>query len=121
MNKFLRSNGIRLQYVANGFGSFQKEDSVYIMTYWSAKGLDFDNVFLPEVSERLYISPDPEIAQAAFMVAMTRSRNELYICYTGNPNEYLASFAETCTTVNIDDYLEKKNRRPDIDSVDVHF
>lgn len=108
MNGFLRNNGIRLQYIANGFGSFQNEDSVYIMTYWSAKGLDFDNVFLPEVSEHLYISPDPEIAQAAFMVAMTRSRNELYICYTGAPNEYLASFAGICSTVNIDNYLEQK-------------
>lgn len=108
MNNYLRSKGIRLQYVANGCGSFQKDDSVYIMTYWSAKGLDFDNVFLPEVSERMYISPDPEIAKAAFMVAMTRCRNELYICYTGNPNEYLTNFAGTCSTVNIDDYLAKR-------------
>lgn len=85
MNEHLKNQGIRLQYVGNGYGSLNITNSVFIMTYYSAKGLDFDNVFLPGINNRLYITSSPNLSKRIFMVAMTRSRNELYICYTGLP------------------------------------
>lgn len=106
MNKYLREHNIRLQYVGNGVGNFNDTSDVFIMTYHSSKGLDFDSVFLPDIDSQLYISSDSQIAQAAFMVAMTRSRNELYICYSGEPNRYISNFAGACSNVNIDEYFD---------------
>ena len=48
MNAFLKANGIKMQYVGNGYGNFSENDRrIILMTYHSAKGLDFDNVFIP--------------------------------------------------------------------------
>lgn len=47
MNAFLKVNGIKMQYVGNGYGNFSENDRrIILMTYHSAKGLDFDNVFI---------------------------------------------------------------------------
>lgn len=57
LNSYLRTNGIKLQYVGNGYGSFTDDGGkICIMTYHSSKGLDFDNVFLPGLSQSLYIN-----------------------------------------------------------------
>ena len=101
MNSHLRRNGINMQYVGNGYGNFAEgNDCINIMTYYSVKGLDFDNVFIPFASSSLYISPNEEIAKTLFMVAMTRSRNDLYISYTGSPCEYIHAFRSRCNKVN---------------------
>ena len=56
LNSYLRTNGIKLQYVGNGYGSFTEDGGIIcVMTYHSSKGLDFDNVFLPGLSN-LYTS-----------------------------------------------------------------
>ena len=44
------------------------------MTFHSAKGLDFDNVFIPYANTSMYISPNDSLAKTLFMVAMTRRR-----------------------------------------------
>lgn len=101
MNSHLRRNGINMQYVGNGYGNFAEGNNcINIMTYYSVKGLDFDNVFIPFASSSLYISPNEEIAKTLFMVAMTRSRNDLYISYTGSPCEYIYAFRSKCNKVN---------------------
>jgi superfamily I DNA/RNA helicase len=89
MNDHLRSQGVQIQHVGNGYGNFNISNCVYMMTYHSAKGLDFDNVFLPGINDRMYITPNPELSKRVFMVAMTRSRNNLYMCYTGVPHPYV--------------------------------
>jgi superfamily I DNA/RNA helicase len=89
MNDYLRSQGVQIQHVGNGYGNFNISNCVYMMTYHSAKGLDFDNVFLPGINDRMYITPNPELSKRVFMVAMTRSRNNLYMCYTGVPHPYV--------------------------------
>ncbi len=101
MNSHLHRNGINMQYVGNGYGNFAEGNNcINIMTYYSVKGLDFDNVFIPFASSSLYISPNEEIAKTLFMVAMTRSRNDLYISYTGSPCEYIYAFRSKCNKVN---------------------
>jgi superfamily I DNA/RNA helicase len=87
LNSHFKSNNIRLQYVGNGYGSLEKAEKnkdAILMTYHSSKGLDFNNVFLPFMSWDLFISSyKPDVL---LMVAMTRSKKNLCISYTGNLN-----------------------------------
>lgn len=102
MNDHLRANGIKMQYVGNGYGSFSENDRrIIIMTFKSAKGLDFDNVFIPFANTGMYICPDDSLAKTIFMVAVTRSRENLYITYYGNPSYYLESFKSNCSHIDI--------------------
>ncbi len=85
LNSHFKSNNIRLQYVGNGNGSLEKAEKnkdAILMTYHSSKGLDFNNVFLPFMSWDLFITKyKPDVL---LMVAMTRSKKNLCISYTGN-------------------------------------
>lgn len=52
-----------------------------VMTYHSAKGLQFETVFLPDISP---LDPNhPDSDQRALYVAMTRTYRYLYIMYSG--------------------------------------
>lgn len=98
MNQHLKSNGIKMQYVGNGYGEFKSNpDYIVLMTYHSAKGLDFDYVYIPFCNDRLWISYNEELAKTLFMVAMTRARMNLYITYSGNLNGYVTPFAADCS------------------------
>lgn len=56
-----------------------------LMTYHSAKGLQFETVFLPAVMQ-----PTSPVQQKALYVAMTRTYRDLYVMYSGNMPEILA-------------------------------
>lgn len=102
MNRHLRSQGLKLHYVGNGFGSFDEQSkNIIIMTYHSSKGLDFDNVFIPFLNSSLFIVPNEARSKTLFMVAMTRSRNNLYLTYSGNKHNYLDSFSTQCNRIDI--------------------
>ncbi len=102
MNAYLEANGVKMQYVGNGYGSFSENDRrVIIMTYHSAKGLDFDNVFIPFVNNSMYICKDESRAKTLFMVAMTRARNNLYISYYGYPSDFVDAFKSNCSHIDI--------------------
>lgn len=105
LNSYLRTNGIKLQYVGNGYGSFTEEGKICIMTYHSSKGLDFDNVFLPGLNQSLYITSSERLSRTLFMVAMTRSRNNLYLTHSGSRSAYLSNFAGDCSHINVSDVL----------------
>ena len=85
MNNHLKQNNIRIQYIGNGIGSLEdavRRKDIILMTYHSSKGLDFENVFLPFMSWDLFIAkfkPD-----TLLMVAITRTKKNLCISYTGN-------------------------------------
>lgn len=102
MNSHLRRNGIKMQYVGNGYGSFDENDHrIVIMTFHSAKGLDFENVFIPYANASMYISPNDNLAKTLFMVAMTRTRKNLYITFNGYPSDYLDAFKSNCSQIDI--------------------
>ena len=102
MNSHLYSNGILIQYVGNGYGSFSEDSRrITLMTYHSSKGLDFDNVFLPSLDDSLFISRNEHMSKILFMVAMTRSRNNLYLTYCGRRHSYLNNFASDCNNISI--------------------
>lgn len=101
MNDHLNKQNIKIQYVGNGYGNFDITNNVYVMTYYSAKGLDFDNVFLPNIDYRLDITASLILSKKIFMVAMTRSRNNLYVCYATKPHPFVS-----CISVSKEDYVE---------------
>lgn len=106
LNSHLSSEGIRLKYVGGGVGDFKTDDhKVILMSYHSAKGLDFDNVFLPFMNSGLQISNEEMRSKTLFMVAMTRSRNNLYITYSGEKHPYLSLFSEQCSLIDIENAL----------------
>ncbi len=88
INEHLRSNGTRFQYLGNGAGSYDQaatDNLVTVMTYHSAKGLDFKAVFVPFLIADLVIWKDnEERGKTLFFVAITRSREQLFLSYNGN-------------------------------------
>ncbi len=102
MNNYLKANDVKIQYVGNGYGKFSENDHrVIVMTFHSAKGLDFDNVFIPYANSSMFISSDESLAKTLFMVAMTRTKENLYITYYGYPSDYLDTFKSNCSKINI--------------------
>ncbi len=112
MNSHLRKNDVKMQYVGNGYGSFDESDRrIVIMTFHSAKGLDFENVFIPFANASMLISHDDSLAKVLFMVAMTRTRKNLYITYTGYPNDYLEAFQDNCSHIDISSTIQTSQTR----------
>jgi superfamily I DNA/RNA helicase len=79
-------------YLGNKYGSLKASDMnpvVYLMTYHSAKGLDFKYVFIPFLSETKTFVHDtallgsPGLGRRLLFVAVTRSRENLYLSYSG--------------------------------------
>lgn len=102
LNRHLKANGVKMQYIGNGYGEFNSNpDYIVLMTYHSAKGLDFDYVYVPFCNDRLWISYNDELAKTLFMVAITRARMNLYITYRGTLNGYVTPFAADCTNRQI--------------------
>jgi superfamily I DNA/RNA helicase len=100
LNSHLRQQGLKLEYVGNGYGSFQNAEhnrNTILMTYHSAKGMDFDNVFLPFLSDDTIISRGDE--ETLFMVAITRSKMNLFITYSGFLHHLVAKFESACQRI----------------------
>jgi len=99
LNTHFKNNGLKVEYIGNGYGSFQnaeKNRNLILMTYHSAKGMDFENVFLPYLSDYTYIKDE-----TLLMVAMTRSKGNLYITYSGYLNHLVERFESTCQRIDL--------------------
>jgi superfamily I DNA/RNA helicase len=82
LNLFLKNNGVPIMYVGNNYGSLSdadRENKVVLMTYHSAKGLDFDYVYLPMANDDMYIHSNID---SLLLVALSRSKSGLFISYT---------------------------------------
>lgn len=108
LNNHLKKNGVKLQFVGSRQGSLsdaEKNKDAIIMTYHSAKGLDFDNVFLPYLNGSFYLHPSN--ASTVFMVGMTRSRKNLYLTYFGYTHDLVDKFKSECTEISISDIMNQ--------------
>ncbi len=91
-NKHWEARRVPLAYFGNGNGNLADSEAkpmVYLMTYHSSKGLDFKSVFLPSVNADMYcgaskkeLAEDPSIENRLMFVAVTRSRENLYVSFT---------------------------------------
>jgi superfamily I DNA/RNA helicase len=109
-NKHLDKYNVKLEYIGNGFGSLENATSknkVMIMTYHSSKGLDFKNVFIPNLYGGMTIWKDnEEMSKTLFFVAVTRSRENLYLTYAANsPHKYVALVQSECRVKDISELL----------------
>jgi|AntRauTorckE5430_2_1112549.scaffolds.fasta_scaffold00115_2 superfamily I DNA/RNA helicase len=98
-NAHMNNQGIKVEYVGNGAGglaSVSRSNKVIIMTYHSAKGMDFDGVYLPFLSSGTSIS-----SSTLFMVAMTRSRRNLFITYSGSLHSHVSAFVTDSQQIKI--------------------
>lgn len=108
LNNHFRRNGIKLQFIGSGYGALkdaERNKEAILMTYHSSKGLDFDNVFLPFLNTHFSIPSNPE---TLFMVAMTRSRKNLYLTYFGYTHRLVDKFKSDCTEISISDLLNPR-------------
>lgn len=98
-NSHFQKNRIPLQFLGSDNGDLPESDTkriCYLMTYKSAKGLDFNSVFLPgltsdisfEDGKPLKLSSD-EWQRKHFFVGLTRSRRDLFMSYHGVPHAFL--------------------------------
>lgn len=96
INAYLKKNKSPLQVFGGGSGSLYDSDTkkmVYLMTYHSAKGLDFANVFLPHLTEDVSLEPmkgsTDNQERRIFFVATTRARERLYLSYHNQPHRFI--------------------------------
>lgn len=109
LNRHFRANSIKLQFIGSGYGSLKNAEQnkeAILMSYHSAKGLDFDNVFLPFLNTHFYLHSSN--AETLFMVAMTRSRKNLYLTYYGYTHDLVDKFKGECTEISISDILNQR-------------
>ena len=119
LNRYLLSNGVNMEYIGNGVGNLfncTQQGKMILMTYHSAKGLDFDNVFLPFLhNNRDDWFRSKTLTKTLFMVGMTRSKKDLYLTYTGDLYSYVLDFEDECTKIDIDTISSDSNDDLDFD------
>lgn len=111
LNMHFRNSGIKLQFIGNGYGSLEnahQNKEAVLMTYHSAKGLDFDNVFLPFLNTFFWLPSDKE--ETLFIVAITRSKKNLYITYFDKPHYLIDKFKDECTKISISKILNQRTK-----------
>lgn len=111
-NNHLSANNIKVQYLGNNYGSFERahdENLISIMTYHSAKGLDFKTVFIPFLSSGYFIGKNTNLSKALFFVALTRSREQLFLSYNGvyKHNFLTQSFVNECNIRKAQDEINR--------------
>lgn len=89
LNNYLSKCGLNMQYLGGGYGDLNDSSKIHLLTYHSAKGLDFETVLLPNMCADVTIWSNKDIANSLFYVALTRSRLNLYLSYTGKPHSYI--------------------------------
>lgn len=92
LNSYLKNKGIPIMYIGNNYGSLteaDEENKVVIMTYHSAKGLDFDYVYLPMTNNDMNIYSN---VNSLLLVALSRSKSGLFISYSGSQYPPLRKF-----------------------------
>ena len=102
MNSHLSKNNIPLMYVGQGYGSLEsadKNNKIILMTYHSSKGLDFDHVYLPLLGASIGLPLSK--AETLLFVALSRSKYNLMISYTGTLYPPMQKFVRGKTPFDI--------------------
>jgi len=104
-NDFFLKRKSPLRFLGSNNGSLPESDEVrlvYLMTYHSAKGLDFNNVFLPDLTLEVKLDAKwrhlskEENERRHFFVAITRSKENVYFSYHGERHPLIDYLPEEC-------------------------
>jgi superfamily I DNA/RNA helicase len=113
VNDELELGNLELRYLGGSYGDLDESETrrlVYILTYHSAKGLDFENVFLPYLSISQSIWRNDEMERRLFFVACTRCRVNLFITYSGlRPHKLVAGLPQNLLDKLSIDVTESSN------------
>lgn len=104
LNSYLISKNIKMECVLNSFGSLKNAHNngrIILTTYHSAKGLDFENVYLPYLNKDLYLLNNNEKSKTLLMVALTRSSKNLTLSYSSREMSDYISPINTCIDVTM--------------------
>jgi superfamily I DNA/RNA helicase len=118
INDFLTNipEEVSLQYFGKGSGSDSLTNSrnqryVFLTTFYSAKGLDFRAVFVPNLTPDLWLATpkaklaDPDIESKVLFVALTRCREALFLSYNGSkPHKLVAKLDLKAVDYEAEDY-----------------
>lgn len=115
IRSFLSSKGLICSTIDKDSQFTANVKGIFISTFHSAKGLEYDNVFIPFLSEGIF--PDPEAvvnartedeAYASEMkllyVASTRSKYGLYMSYHGSLSPLFPTGLASCDYFNGDEF-----------------
>jgi len=123
VNRHLETNGSILQYLGSSYGNLEDSEQkrrIYLLTYHSSKGLDFETIFLPGMDADLQIwRSDDEMERRLFYVAATRSRRNLFITYSSpQPHRFVQGMPG-----NLIDRIElsRQPKKDDEDDTDFVF
>ena len=98
LNKYLSSIGLKYQCLGGGFGNIEDIDSkITIMTYFASMGLQFDNVFMPNMNSDLFINYNEEVSKSLFILALTRACYKVYLTYSEMLHPYLSYIKDICS------------------------
>ena len=106
LNVHLKNEGVPLMYIGSKYGSLEEADTtnkVVLMTYHSAKGLDFDAVCLPYLNVSLDSTSNEN---ALMLVALSRAKRDLFISYSGNMYNGFAKFLKNINPQDISKFSE---------------
>ncbi len=103
-NNFFTKKNAPLRFLGSNNGSLPESDNsklIYLMTYHSSKGLDFNNVFLPDLTSKVRldakgIGSNEERERRHFFVAVTRSKENVYLSYHGTRHPILELLPDDC-------------------------
>lgn len=104
-NEFFFARKAPLRFLGSNNGSLPESDKiklVYLMTYHSAKGLDFNSVFLPDLTADVKLDAKwrhlskEENERRHFFVAITRSKENIYFSYHGERHPLLDQLPDEC-------------------------
>lgn len=104
-NDFFAKAKVPLRYFGNSSGDLaesEKRKTVFVMTYHSAKGLDFPHVFIPDLTSEAQLDARPKpLSKLAnertlLFVAITRTKNHLTLSYHGEPHTLITDLPEEC-------------------------
>lgn len=96
----LTRSGLLHQVLKRDMNVFRNSEGISVGTYHSAKGLEFDTVFLPYLNNNIFPDPDRVVSLEnrdealsdeikLIYVAITRARRSLIMSYTGQLTELL--------------------------------
>lgn len=104
-NDFFTKAKVPLRYFGNSSGDLaesEKRKTVFVMTYHSAKGLDFPHVFIPGLTSKAQLDARPKPLsklsneRTLLFVAITRTKNQLTLSYHGEPHTLITDLPEEC-------------------------
>jgi len=101
IQEYLKNNGFPTESIKNGSSANHQSESIKLCTMSSVKGLEFDNVFIPDLNDNIiphqsgFAEPDDQFhistERRLLYTCMTRARNTLSLFSSNrdNPSLYL--------------------------------